>query len=105
VPTGIADSERNRPADMTDEGGPTHSQLVGHSLAEKAVQSGKVSAAQVAAMTFEAIRNDAFYIFSHPHALDSVRERAEHIVALQDPADPYATRPDFRAKLQAALRT
>jgi NAD(P)-dependent dehydrogenase (short-subunit alcohol dehydrogenase family) len=104
VPTGIADSERNRPADLTDAGGPTHSQLVGRSLAEKAVQSGKVPAAQVAAMTFDAIRNDAFYIFSHPHALDSVRERAEHIAALRDPADPYATRPDFRANLQAALR-
>jgi NAD(P)-dependent dehydrogenase (short-subunit alcohol dehydrogenase family) len=105
VPTGIADSERNRPADLSDAGGPTHSQLVGRSLAEKAVQSGKVPAAQVAAMTFDAIRNDAFYIFSHPHALGSVRERAEHIAALQDPADPYATRPDFRANLQAALRT
>jgi hypothetical protein len=68
------------------------------------VQSGKVPAAQVAAMTFDAIRSDAFYIFSHPHALGSVRERAEHIAALRDPADPYATRPDFRANLQAALR-
>jgi len=104
VPTGIADSERNRPAGMADAGGPAHSQLVGRSMMEKAVQSGKVSAAQVAATTFDAIRNDAFYVFSHPHALDGVRERAEHIVALQDPADPYAARPDFRAQLQTALR-
>jgi NAD(P)-dependent dehydrogenase (short-subunit alcohol dehydrogenase family) len=104
VPTGITDSERNRPTDMADEGGPAHSQLIGRSVFEKAVRSGKVSAAQVAAMMFDAIRNDAFYVFSHPQALGTVRERAEHIVALRDPADPFAARPELRAKLEAALR-
>ena len=79
--------------------------MIARAMCDKAVSSGKVSAAQVAEKVFEAIAAGEFYIYSHPHALGNVRERAEHIVALRDPADPYATRPDFRAKLQAALRT
>lgn len=104
VPTAITDSERNRPTDMTDAGALGHSKLVGHGVFEKAVRSGKVSAAQVAAMTFDAVRNDGFYVFSHPQALGGVRERAEHIVTLRDPADIYAARPELRAQLEAALR-
>jgi NAD(P)-dependent dehydrogenase (short-subunit alcohol dehydrogenase family) len=104
VPTGIADSERHRPAEMTNAAGPALSQIVGRSVMEKAVHSGKVSAAQVAAMTFDAVSNDAFYVFSHPQALGGVRERMEHIVGLREPADPYATRPELRDGLEAALR-
>jgi NAD(P)-dependent dehydrogenase (short-subunit alcohol dehydrogenase family) len=104
VPTGIADSERHRPAEMTNAAGPALSQIVGRSVMEKAVHSGKESAEQDAARTFDAIGNDTFYVFSHPQALGGVRERVEHIVSLRDPADPYATRPDLRARLEAALR-
>ncbi|MDE2300251.1 MAG: SDR family oxidoreductase, partial [Burkholderiales bacterium] len=46
VPTGIHQSHRNRPQDMTEQGQkPTQSQLIAQAMSTKAVTSGKVSAA------------------------------------------------------------
>lgn len=42
VPTGIADSARNRPAELSDNAPMTKSQLIGRAMASKAVTSGKV---------------------------------------------------------------
>ena len=44
VPTGIHQSERNRPGTLS-AGKPTRSQLIGQAMSDKAVSSGKVSAA------------------------------------------------------------
>jgi short-subunit dehydrogenase len=103
VPTGISHSQRNRPAGMADEQ-PTQSQLIGQAMGAKAVSSGKVSAAQVAQMVFDAIAADQFYIYSHPRALGNVQTRMNAIVAGTNPADPFAERPDIGAGLRAALR-
>ncbi|MEO7031967.1 MAG: SDR family oxidoreductase, partial [Herbaspirillum sp.] len=48
VPTGISQSQRNRPADVKSSGKPTASQLAAQAMSDKAVSSGKVSAAEVA---------------------------------------------------------
>ncbi|MDM7950624.1 SDR family oxidoreductase [Hydrogenophaga sp.] len=103
VPTGISHSQRNRPAGMADEQ-PTQSQLIGQAMGEKAVKSGKVSAAQVAQMVFDAITADRFYIYSHPRALGNAQQRFDAIVAGTNPADPFAERPDIGMGLRAALR-
>ena len=64
VPTGISASGRNRPADVSDaDAKPTRSQLIGKAMSEKAVGSGKVSAADVAQKVFAALREKQFYIF------------------------------------------
>ena len=105
VPTGISQSQRNRPADVSnDVGAPTASQRAAQAMSEKAVGSGKVSAAEVAAMTFDAIDADRFYIYSHPHALSNVQQRMEEIVAMQNPGDPYAAVPHIRDMLRAKLQ-
>lgn len=103
VPTGIHESERNRPAALSNAQR-TSSQVVAQEFAERAVRSGKVTAAEVAERTFEAIAEGRFYVVSHPKALGGVRERAEDIVALQNPRDPFAARPEVGAALRAALR-
>ncbi len=103
VPTGINQSHRNRPAGMADEK-PTQSQLIGQAMTDKAVGSGKVTAAEVAQRVFEAISADRFYIFSHPRALGNVRSRMEGIVNQTNPADPFLERPEIGAGLKAALR-
>jgi NAD(P)-dependent dehydrogenase (short-subunit alcohol dehydrogenase family) len=103
VPTGINQSHRNRPAEMADEKA-TQSQLIGQAMTDKAVGSGKVSAAQVAQLVFDAISADRFYIFSHPRALGNVRARMEGIVNQTNPADPFLERPEIGAGLRAALR-
>ena len=55
-------------------------------MSDKAVSSGKVTAAEVAQKVFDAIAADQFYVFSHPKALGNVQSRMEAIVQI-------ATRP------------
>ncbi len=106
VPTGISQSHRNKPSDMHDSNGkPTKSQLIGQAMSDKAVSSGKISAAEVAQKVFDAIAADQFYIYSHPKALASVQTRMEDVVMLRNPTDPFAGKPEIGASLKAALRT
>lgn len=104
VPTGISQSHRNRPATLANAVPPTRSQRVAQAQAEKAVSSGKVSAEDVAQRTFDAIRDESFYIYSHPQALDGVRQRMEAMVAQRNPPDPFGDKPEVRAALVRALR-
>ena len=105
VPTGINQSHRNRPANMKNQtSGPTRSQLIGQAMSDKAVGSGKVSAAMVAKVVFEALREDRFYIYSHPKALASVQTRLEDVVQIRNPSDPFGGKPEIGAELRAALR-
>ncbi len=103
VPTGITQSQRNRPAALAEDK-PTQSQLIGQAMSDKAVSSGKVSAAEVAQKVFDAIASGQFYIYSHPQALGNVQSRMEAIVQQHNPPDPFAARPDVGNKLRAALR-
>lgn len=103
VPTGIHASERNRPAELSNAQR-TSSQIVAQEFAERAVRSGKVTAAEVAERTFEAVAEGRFYVVSHPKALGGVLERAEDIAGLANPRDPFAARPEVGAALRAALR-
>ncbi len=103
VPTGITQSQRNRPASLP-EAQPTQSQLIGQAMSDKAVSSGKVSATEVAHKVFDAIASGQFYIYSHPQALGNVQSRMEAIVQKHNPPDPFAARPDVGEKLRAALR-
>lgn len=105
VPTGIHASDRNRPAELTDAGAKaTKSQLIARAMSEKAVTSGKVTAAQVAQFVFDALGENRFYVFSHPHALATVQQRMEDILQRRNPSDPFADRPQVGAQLRAALR-
>ena len=104
VPTGIAKSHRNRPAALRSEA-PTQSQLIGQAMTAKAVDSGKVSAADVAALVLDAVLRDRFYIYSHPQALGNARTRFDAVVAGTNPPDPFAERPEIGAGLRQALRS
>jgi NAD(P)-dependent dehydrogenase (short-subunit alcohol dehydrogenase family) len=104
VPTGISQSHRNRPAELAASK-PTQSQLIGQAMSDKAVSSGKVSAADVAAMVFDAMEANRFYIYSHPQALGNVADRMQQLVEGRNPGDPFAERPDVGAKLRQALRS
>ena len=104
VPTGIHKSHRNRPSDLANPTPATQSQLIAQAMINKAVASGKLTAADIAERTFDAIKRDSFYIVPHPDALEAVRQQAEDVVALRNPADPFAHKPGLRAQLAAALR-
>ncbi|MDR3451371.1 MAG: SDR family oxidoreductase [Rhodoferax sp.] len=103
VATGISQSHRNRPGDLAGEK-PTKSQLVGQAMTDKAVGSGKITAADVAQKVFDAVAANQFYIYSHPKAIGSVQTRLEDILLARNPTDPFADKPEIGAELRKALR-
>jgi NAD(P)-dependent dehydrogenase (short-subunit alcohol dehydrogenase family) len=103
VPTGITQSHRNRPADVP-AAKPTRSQLIGQAMSDKAVGSGKVSAAEVAQKVFDAVAANQFYIYSHPKAIATVQTRMEDIMLARNPTDPFAHKPELGIELRRALR-
>ncbi|HEY4352210.1 MAG TPA: SDR family oxidoreductase [Paraburkholderia sp.] len=96
VPTGIADAERARPAELRNAGGPTRSQIAAGKQLQRAVQSGKLSAADVADITFEAIAARRFYIVTHPGIMATVKLRHEDIEQLRNPTDPMSLKPEVK---------
>ena len=104
IPTAIAQSHRHRPDELRTDEIMTASQMAAQALTEKAVGSGKVSAADVARLTFDAIRAERFYVFSHPQALGAVAERMDALVHARQPADPYAATPHLKEILKAGMK-
>lgn len=96
VPTGIAQSHRSRPVELLNADALTASQRIAQSASERAVASGKVTAEEIAQMTFDAVRENRFYVFTHPQILPSLRARFEAVLSGAAPADPYAARPSSR---------
>lgn len=103
VPTGIGQSQRNRP-DALASAHLTPSQRIGQAMMDKAVQSGKVSAQEVALKVFDSVSADQFYIYSHPQALGNVAQRMQAIVSQNQPPDPFAARPEVGQQLRSDLR-
>jgi len=88
VPTGISDSERNRPALLRNPARPRSPEDVEREeQLRHAVQSGRVSADDVAQMVFNAIVEDRFYIFTHPRIKKAIQIRLEDILEERKPTD------------------
>jgi NAD(P)-dependent dehydrogenase (short-subunit alcohol dehydrogenase family) len=88
VPTGIADSGRNRPAELKETRQKTAADLALDASLKKAVQSGKLSAADVAQKVYEAVRDERFYILTHPKIKPSIQWRMEDILQDRNPTNP-----------------
>jgi NAD(P)-dependent dehydrogenase (short-subunit alcohol dehydrogenase family) len=96
VPTGIADAERARPDELRTPSRPTRSQIAAGKQLQRAVQSGKLTAADVAEIAFEAIAARRFYIITHPGIMATVKLRHEDIEQLRDPSDPMSLKPEVK---------
>jgi NAD(P)-dependent dehydrogenase (short-subunit alcohol dehydrogenase family) len=94
VPTGINASDRNRPADLANDAPPTASQAALKAQLDKAVTSGKITAPQVSAMTFDAIREERFYVITHEKMMPSIELRLQDVVQRRNPSDPFSYKPD-----------
>jgi len=89
VPTGIADSQRNRPAELA-ETNPLSAPYA--AWAKKAVEKGKISAAEVAAATLAAVKENRFYIFTHPHTREAIEVRSQDLLQVREPTNPTPTK-------------
>jgi NAD(P)-dependent dehydrogenase (short-subunit alcohol dehydrogenase family) len=88
VPTSIVDSERNRPASLRN---PTRARSPEDVEREErlrhAVQSGRISAEQVAEQVLEAMNEQRFYVLTHPRIKAAVQTRLEDIINERNPTD------------------
>jgi NAD(P)-dependent dehydrogenase (short-subunit alcohol dehydrogenase family) len=84
VGTNIWNSQRNRPDELRDRP-ETAEERARREEVKKLLEKGKVTAADVAAVTFEGIVNDQFYIFPHPKIRRDIQTRMEDILALRNP--------------------
>jgi NAD(P)-dependent dehydrogenase (short-subunit alcohol dehydrogenase family) len=96
VPTGIADSARARPAELRDDAPPSASRLAADRQLQRAVQSGRKSAADIAKLAFDAVRDGRFYVLTHPSILAAVKLRHADIEEGRAPTDPMSLRREAK---------
>ncbi|WP_238456489.1 SDR family NAD(P)-dependent oxidoreductase [Desulfotruncus arcticus] len=90
VKTRIMDSERNRPVELQNETArpltPEEEAIVQY--VRQGVQAG-MSPQQAADHVFQAIREERFYIFTHPEYNAAVQMRMEDILQGRNPSNPF----------------
>jgi NAD(P)-dependent dehydrogenase (short-subunit alcohol dehydrogenase family) len=89
VPTGIADSERNRPAGF-EPTAKSKETLAREAMLKKAVASGRLSADDVAKAVVQAVKDERFYILTHPRIKGAIGARMEDILGERTPRNPLA---------------
>ena len=84
VPTGIFESARNRPAELA----PTNPLAKPYEEAgRKAVAAGRLSAADIARITLEAVKAGRFYVLPHGKIKAAVETRMRDVLEERDPTD------------------
>lgn len=88
VPTGISDSERNRPAELRNAPREmTPEDLAREEALRHAVKSGRITADDVAERVFEAVRDERFYILTHQKIKGAIETRMQDILLERAPTD------------------
>ena len=82
VPTGIADSRFPEPVVKSTE------RLAKEAALRKAVAAGKLSADDVARAVVAAVKENRFYVLTHPAIKGAVRARMEDVLEGRAPRDP-----------------
>jgi len=92
VPTAISDSERNRPALLREDRKKSAADLQQEERLRHAVQSGRISAEQVADSVFQAIQAGKFYILPHQKIKAAIEARMQDILLERTPTDTFTRR-------------
>jgi NAD(P)-dependent dehydrogenase (short-subunit alcohol dehydrogenase family) len=91
VPTRIAESERNRPAGYVATPKSERMRAREANL-RKAVSSGRLSADDVARAVVAAVKENRFYILTHPRIKGAIQARMEDILQEGEPRNPLSIR-------------
>jgi len=93
VKTGIADSDRNRPTELRNpHRAPTELEVAQDRNTRAALEASHVKPEDVARITLEAIRDEQFYILTHPKIKGAIKARMEDILEEQTPRNPMDLR-------------
>jgi NAD(P)-dependent dehydrogenase (short-subunit alcohol dehydrogenase family) len=91
VPTGISSSERNQPSGI-EVSSKSKQRLEQEEMMRKAVAAGKLSADDVAREVVAAVKQERFYILTHPAIKGAIRARMEDVLDERAPRNPMALR-------------
>jgi NAD(P)-dependent dehydrogenase (short-subunit alcohol dehydrogenase family) len=89
VNTRIMESARNRPGDLPTTEPLDAASGAGWEMLRQLVPAG-MPPGQVADAVFEAVREDRFYILTHPEEKGYIRKRMEDILQERNPTNPWA---------------
>ena len=87
VPTAISDSERNRPASLLENRKKSAEDLKREEQLRHAVQSGRISAEQVADLVLEGVKAEKFYILPHQRIKSAIEIRMQDILQEREPTN------------------
>ncbi|MEJ2008845.1 MAG: SDR family NAD(P)-dependent oxidoreductase [Acidobacteriota bacterium] len=88
VRTDIINAERHRPAALKNESVELTPEMRAGLDFFKSAMEASMPPLQVADMVFDAIRNEQFYIFTHPDWMELVKMRTDSLLRLENPRDP-----------------
>jgi NAD(P)-dependent dehydrogenase (short-subunit alcohol dehydrogenase family) len=89
VATGLADSRRNRPEPSTDDGAePKADEAFVLAAMKDALSGAGMPPAEVAALVFDAVEHDRFWVPTKPSYHDQIRVRHESMQTLSLPPGP-----------------
>ncbi|HUI41965.1 MAG TPA: SDR family NAD(P)-dependent oxidoreductase [Terriglobia bacterium] len=88
VRTDIVNAERHRPAGLQNEPVELTPEMQAGLKFFKAAIDAAMPPLQVANIVFDAIRNERFYIMTHPEWMEVVRMRTDSLLRLENPQDP-----------------
>ncbi len=91
VRTNIIDIERARPAGLRNEPVELSPEMQAGRAAFKAALDAGMPPGDVAEIVFNAIRNDRFYILTHPEWTEVIKLRTDNLLRMENPQNPAAT--------------
>jgi len=91
VRTNIVNAERHRPAGLKNEPVEMTPEMRAGLNFFKAAIEAAMPPLQVADRVFDAIKNEQFYILTHPEWIEVIRMRTDNLLRLENPQDPAPT--------------
>ena len=86
--SGIADSERSRPAALASDRAKSDEDRALEAMLHKATRSGRLSAGDIAAQVLGAIRDERFYVLTHPKINGAIERRMRDLLDGREPSSP-----------------
>jgi NAD(P)-dependent dehydrogenase (short-subunit alcohol dehydrogenase family) len=86
--SGIADSERSRPAALASDRTKSDEDRALEAMLHKATRSGRLSAEDIAAQVLDAIRDERFYVLTHPKINGAIERRMRDLLDGREPSSP-----------------
>ena len=91
VRTDIANAERHRPAGLKNKPVEMTPEMRAGLDFFKAAIEAAMPPLQVADIVFDAIKNERFYIITHPEWIEVIKMRADNLLRVENPQDPTPT--------------